>query len=90
MKEETDNDIAGLTNWHRILLISALLSGAGSSILGITKDTSDRYKGMDAARDFALRDERLTELRRDFEETQRRSVKHFDDIERRLRELEKR
>ena len=59
------DDIAGDGPvWFRYLVLAALLSGAGSGLVGLTKDTADRYKGSDAKSDFAERDEEIRDLQR--------------------------
>lgn len=87
--EENTNAVSGFSNWQLALIFSALLSGAGSGVIGLTQDTTDRYKGQDARRDFALRDERITEIRRDLEAHIRSCDAKHRDFEERLRELER-
>lgn len=57
-----NNDLADNPIWLRGLLIAALLSGTGGSAVGLLQGDS-RYTAEDAARDFALRDERISALR---------------------------
>ena len=60
---ERDNDDLFNTKWFRTLIISALLAGAGGGLSSFSKDTSDRYKGADADRDFRLRDTQIDAMR---------------------------
>lgn len=55
MAEEKEDDFF-TAKWFRGLVLAAILSGFGSSVSTLNKDTSDRYKGADAAKDFAIRD----------------------------------
>jgi hypothetical protein len=94
MSMEKDlNDIAGDgPNWFRYLVLGALLSGAGSGLVGITKDTSDRYKGSDAKEDFAHRDREIEKLQQLMQLHLQHSATYSDRIDRygvRLNELEK-
>src|SRR6056300_1575996 len=94
MNMERDlNDIAGDgPNWFRYLVLAALLSGAGSGLVGVTKDTSDRYKGSDAKEDFAHRDKEIEKLQNMMQLHLQHSATYSDRIDRygaRLTELEK-
>ena len=62
MSEEDKDDLFN-TKWFRTLVISALLAGAGGGLSSFSKDTSDRYKGADAARDFRIRDTQIDAMR---------------------------
>lgn len=55
------DDLADTPLWFRSLLAVALLSGAGSGVVGLTQ-TDDRYRGSDAKADLALRDTRIRGL----------------------------
>ena len=94
MNMEKDlNDIAGDgPSWFRYLVLAALLSGAGSGVVGITKDTSDRYKGSDAKEDFAHRDRDIEKLQQLMQLHLQHSATYSDRIDRygaRILELEK-
>ena len=72
------------------LVIAALFSGIGSSISGLTADTSDRYYASDAAKDFSRRDREFTELRHKIEEHLQHSAKYtekIDEIENDMQDL---
>lgn len=56
------NDISDLSAAHKWLLIAALSAGVGNGVLGLNKDTSDRYKGTQARADFHLRDAKIEAL----------------------------
>ena len=94
MSMEKDlNDIAGDgPDWFRYLVLAALLSGAGSGVVGLTKDTSDRYKGSDAKEDFAHRDREIEKLQQLIQAHLQHSAAYSDRIDRyeiRISELER-
>ena len=72
---KTDN---GPLDWNKLFLTLALLSGISGGVVGVTRDTSDRYKGADAARDFELRDLKINYLI-DEVKTLRYTVQKIDD-----------
>lgn len=76
MSEEKDDDIF-TSKWFRSLIFASVLSGLGSSVTTLNKDTSDRYKGADAARDFAFRDARLDALDRGLSACQSNQAAHL-------------
>jgi len=65
-------------DWNKLFLALALLSGVSGGVIGLTRDTSDRYKGQDAAKDFELRDLKITYLI-DEVRTLRATVQKIDD-----------
>ena len=78
--------------WFRYLVIAALFSGAGSGYIGITKDTSDRYKGADARADFAERDAEIRDLQKQQNAHLQHSAVYSERIDRislRLAEVER-
>jgi hypothetical protein len=83
-----DNDVLD-KQWFRYLVVAALLSGAGGGLSALTADTSDRYKATQAKADFALRDERITELRRSWAGHLNECAKDHADFEQRLRRIER-
>jgi len=68
----------GLVDWNKLFLTLALLSGISGGVVGITRDTSDRYKGVDAEKDFEIRDLKITYLI-DEVRTLRSTVQKIDD-----------
>lgn len=85
-----DNDWwDSIPNPFRWLILGALLSSVGSGIVNLDKDTSDRYKGADAARDFALRDQRIEAVARAVEKHDAECEKNHADYEARLRRIER-
>ena len=87
--EEQASVLSSLSDWKLVLVLAALISSAGSGVMGLTQDTSDRYHGADAIRDLALRDERIAEIRRDFEKHVGSCGSEHKDFESRLRALER-
>ena len=78
--------------WFRYLVLAALLSGAGSGVVGLTKDTTDRYKGSDAKADFAERDAEIRDLQRQQNAHLQHSAVYSERIDRigiRLAEVER-
>ena len=69
-------------NWFRYLVFAALISGAGSSIVSLDKDTSDRYRGQDAKEDFALRDRQIEALQSVMQAHLQHSATYTDRIDR--------
>jgi hypothetical protein len=51
------------TKWFRGIVVAALLSGAGNGVVGLSRDVEDRYKGTQAASDFAKRDADIRTIR---------------------------
>ena len=74
--EKDDGVLSG--NAPTWLVFVALLSGAGSGVVGLTKDTSDRYKGADAAKDFQSRDIRINYAIEEIRDL-KRQVQKIDD-----------
>jgi len=72
------NTANGLVDWNKLFLTLALLSGISGGVVGITRDTSDRYKGADARKDFELRDLKITYLIEEVR-TLRNTVQKIDD-----------
>lgn len=64
MTEEQDDLSSNVPGWARVVLVLSLLGGSANGVSFLTKDTSDRYKGADAARDFSKRDSEISELKR--------------------------
>ena len=75
--------------WFRYLVVAALLSGAGGGLSSLTADTSDRYKATQAQADFALRDERIAGIKREWQGHLNECAKDHADFEQRLRRLER-
>lgn len=96
---EQQDDISNLSAAHKWLLVAALSAGAGNGVLGLNKDTSDRYKAQTAAADFALRDSEIKHnaestraLRAEFERTAHPPARidaTLIDHEKRVRALER-
>lgn len=61
---EQQDDISNLSAAHKWLLVAALSAGVGNGVLGLNKDTSDRYKGSQARADFQIRDAKIEALQR--------------------------
>ena len=61
MSEEKDDGVFS-SKWFAALVYSALLAGLGGNVASLNRDTSDRYHGSDAAKDFQSRDRRLEQL----------------------------
>lgn len=81
MTEEKDDWWDAIPSNFRILLIGALLSGAGSGAVNLGKDTSDRFKGADFAREIAIRDARIRELERSQQAHFQHSARYTEIIE---------
>lgn len=64
--------------WTRVLIIAALLSGAGGGLSSITADTSDRFKGSDFQREIKRRDDEISMLKRDYRELYHRFSTHIE------------
>lgn len=80
---------SAIPNPFRWIIIGALISGIASGAINLGKDTSDRYKGADAARDFALRDQRIEQISRTIDRHDAESEKSHADFETRLRRIER-
>ncbi len=52
-----DDELVNNSIWVRYLLVAALLSGTGGSVMGVVQGNGT-YSAKDAERDFAIRDER--------------------------------
>lgn len=60
-----------------IILVSALLSGIGSGINGITQDVSDRFKGDDFIREIAVRDAKIAFIEAEIKTFRKEQATHF-------------
>ena len=78
---DLNNELAAYPKWFHAVLVLALLLGGSGSAMGIFQDAHSRYRAEDAARDFALRDERTARLDFDIKETKARQR----ELERELR-----
>ena len=87
MMEGINDESRNSPEWNRILVIVALLSGASSNVGWLTTDTEDRYKGEDAVRDFALRDDRIASIKREFEQYRDRDTARIRELEKELEGL---
>ena len=92
-----DNDfkLADIPVWLRVILSISLLSGGSAGIGLASNDSSDRYYGALAKKDFALRDDRiercqndLNHLHADYKTHQRETKTEQRDIKKRLRAVE--
>ena len=68
--------------WFRYLVLAAVVSGAGSSVISLNKDTSDRYKGSDAREDFAARDRQIEAIQSVMQAHLQHSATYSDRIDR--------
>jgi uncharacterized membrane-anchored protein YhcB (DUF1043 family) len=75
--------------WFRGLVIAAVVSGAGNGALGISRDASDRYKGEQARRDFAIRDFKIDALRAELSKHLAHSAQYTEKIDEQQRKLER-
>lgn len=73
--EERDDFYSG--KLFRTLVVAALFSGAGSGAINLNKDTSDRFKGADFARQITTRDSAISTNKRDIEAVNRSHQDHM-------------
>lgn len=87
MGAEDDNaNINGIPKW---LVAAALLSGSANGIVGLSSDTSDRFKRAEFDTEIAQRDSRIRELEREQHKHLQHSAKYsqiIEDIRLRFRE----
>ena len=100
MNGNGNGDKRGVPPLHVILLYVSLSLGGGSGALTLYS-TSDRYHQADSERDLALRDERILNLALRITDLKKQVqaiddthpppdvLKHLDDLEARLREIER-
>ena len=84
-----ENDDANINSIPKWLVAAALLSGSANGVLGLSSDTSDRFKRAEFDTEIAQRDRRIAELEREQHSHREHSARYsqiIDDLRIRLRE----